>query len=120
MILITIINGAAIPLASLTLLAYVEIIVKRLVKNKAVITTTKNTNAIVPKENVSKLTSPPANLGSEKITAKKLVVAEVIVVNPNAKIQTSLEASVESHLMALCAEESRKSGKVVKIHQENN
>lgn len=43
-----------------------------------------------------------------------------MIVNPNAKIQTSLEASVESHLMALCAEESRKSGKVVKIHQENN
>lgn len=29
---------------------------------------------------------------------------------------TSLESSVESHLMALAAEESRKSGKVTKVH----
>ena len=30
---------------------------------------------------------------------------------------TSLESSVESHLIALAAEESRKSGKVVKVHK---
>ena len=32
-----------------------------------------------------------------------------------AKAQTTLESSVESHLMALAAEESRKTGKPVKI-----
>ncbi len=31
---------------------------------------------------------------------------------------TALEASVESHLIALCAEESRKTGKAVKVHQD--
>ncbi|MBR5900211.1 MAG: Gfo/Idh/MocA family oxidoreductase [Clostridia bacterium] len=31
---------------------------------------------------------------------------------------TALEASVESHLIALCAEESRQSGKVIKVHED--
>lgn len=31
----------------------------------------------------------------------------------------TLESSVESHLMALAAEESRKTGKIVKVHDEN-
>ena len=34
----------------------------------------------------------------------------------NAEAKTSLEASVESHLIALAAEESRKTGAVVKVH----
>ena len=37
----------------------------------------------------------------------------------NIKVGTSLEASVESHLMALAAEESRKTGKVVRVHGKN-
>ena len=35
------------------------------------------------------------------------------------KMETTLEESIESHLMALAAEESRLTGEVVKIHQEN-
>ena len=41
-----------------------------------------------------------------------------MIYNKDSKVTTSLEASVESHLMALCAEESRKSGNVVKVHEE--
>lgn len=42
-----------------------------------------------------------------------------MVTNPNTTIATSLDASVESHLMALCAEESRKTGKVIKVHEKD-
>lgn len=40
-----------------------------------------------------------------------------MIFNKDSKVTTSLEASVESHLMALCAEESRKTGKVIKVHE---
>ena len=36
----------------------------------------------------------------------------------NSSASTSLEASIESHLMALAAEESRKTGKVVEIEHK--
>ena len=40
------------------------------------------------------------------------------VLEGNLKAETTLEKSVESHLIALCAEQSRKSGgKVIKIHE---
>ncbi|MBQ7340105.1 MAG: Gfo/Idh/MocA family oxidoreductase [Clostridia bacterium] len=39
------------------------------------------------------------------------------MIENGAKAETTLEASVESHLMALAAEESRKTGKIVKIHE---
>ena len=35
-----------------------------------------------------------------------------------AEPSTSIEASIESHLMALAAEESRKSGKAVRVHEQ--
>lgn len=35
------------------------------------------------------------------------------------KVGTSLEASIESHLMALAAEDSRKTGRVVRVHDSN-
>ncbi len=38
-------------------------------------------------------------------------------VTEGAKSETALEGSVESHLMALAAEESRVTGKVVKVHE---
>ena len=37
-------------------------------------------------------------------------------VTEGAKSETALDGSVESHLMALAAEESRVTGKVVKVH----
>ena len=39
------------------------------------------------------------------------------IINNGTKAETTLEASVESHLMALAAEESRVTGKIVKIHE---
>ena len=39
------------------------------------------------------------------------------MIETGASAETTLEASVESHLMALAAEESRKTGKIVKIHE---
>ncbi len=47
----------------------------------------------------------------------KLVDALYEVMQGESDAQTALESSVESHLMALCAEQSRKTGKVVKIRK---
>ena len=40
------------------------------------------------------------------------------VLTGDTPIQTGLEASVESHLIAVAAEQSRKSGEIVKVHEE--
>ncbi len=47
----------------------------------------------------------------------KLMASLYEVINGGAEASTTLEKSVESHLIALAAEESRKSGKVVFLHQ---
>ncbi len=39
------------------------------------------------------------------------------VLEGKGKLETTLEKSIESHLMALAAEESRKSGRVIKVHE---
>lgn len=39
------------------------------------------------------------------------------VLSGDTPVQTGLEASVESHLIAVAAERSRKSGKIVKVHE---
>ena len=38
-----------------------------------------------------------------------------LITGKSDKVETSIEASIESHLIAICAEESRKTGKIVKI-----
>ena len=38
-----------------------------------------------------------------------------LITGKTNKAETSIDASIESHLIAICAEESRKIGKIVKI-----
>lgn len=49
----------------------------------------------------------------------KLIDAFYDIIANGAKAGTSLESSVESHLIALAAEKSRKTGKVVCVHAES-
>jgi hypothetical protein len=47
----------------------------------------------------------------------KLIDSFYDVLTDTVKAETGLVQSVESHLIALAAEESRKSGEVIKLHK---